>query len=359
MYLPAALKRGIRQPKSFVRSLPGLRSAALAIITILFLSFTAHAQDSATTRQHLDSLGARLETISKRQQSLADSVGDLRDSLLTRAISESFSKSLDEAKKNPGKLYQHGFNDHPIVSVIAFILLLLFLWFSFSFFANTALCRDASYDKNCTLKPVEDRPYSYSRVQLFWWTVIILFCYILFFALYGVLLPLNATVILLLGSGVAVHIFGKSMDKDQTRKNNDEEPARHQDLYNSRGFLTDILSDENGISIHRLQAVAFNIVYGLGFLSAFFGALSDASNKKYAYPLIEFEPWQLSLLGISAIGYLGLKSTENHPDTRGERKNTALREQRSGATQEQRTSAKSEALPPQEEPAIKRTDITG
>jgi hypothetical protein len=352
MYLPATLKRGNRHVESFIQSLAGLRSAALAIITLLFISFTAQAQgqDSATGEQ-LDNLGARLDTISKRQQSLSDSVSDLKDSVLARAISESFSRSLDEAKKHPEKLYQHGFNDHMVVSVIAFILLLLFLWFSFSFFANTALCRDASYDKSCTLKPVQQRPYSYSRVQLFWWTLIILFCYILFFALYGVLLPLNPTVILLLGSGVAVYIFGKSMDKDQIRKNNDEEPARHQDLHDSQGFLTDILSDENGISIHRLQAVAFNIVYGLGFLSAFFSALSDASNKKYAYPLIEFEPWQLSLLGISAIGYLGLKSSENHPDTRGERKNTALREERA--------SVKRESPPPQEQPAVKRTDITG
>lgn len=338
--------------------MPGLRSAAFTLIAILFISFATQAQDSAT-RQHLDNLGARLDTISKRQQSLTDSVSDLRDSVLDKVISESFSKSLEEAKKHPEKLYQHGFNEHPVISVIAFILLLLFLWFSFSFFSNTALCRDASYDKNCTLKPVKDRPYSYSRVQLFWWTLIILFCYILFFALYGVLLPLNASVILLLGSGVAIHIFAKSMDKDQIRKNNDEEPTRHQDLHNSQGFLTDILSDENGISIHRLQAVAFNIVYGLGFLSAFFSALSDASNKKYAYPLIEFEPWQLSLLGISAIGYLGLKSSENHPDTRGERKNTAMRKQRTSAMQEESTSAKRESLPPQEEPAVKRTDITG
>lgn len=331
--------------------MPGLRSAALAIITILFISFTAKGQQDSAAREQLNNLGARLDTISKRQQSLADSVASLKDSVLAKAISESFSKSLEEAKKHPEKLYQHGFKDHIIMSVLAFILLLLFLWFSISFFANTALCRDASYDETCTLKPVEHRPYSYSRVQLFWWTLIILFCYILFFALYGVLLPLNPTVILLLGSGVAVYIFGKSMDKDQIRKNNDESPARHQDLHNSQGFLTDILSDEHGISIHRLQAVAFNIVYGLGFLSAFFSALGDAANKRYAYPLIEFEPWQLSLLGISAIGYLGLKSSENHLDTRGERRNTAMREER--------TTARRESLPPQEEPAAKRTNITG
>lgn len=357
MFLPAALQKGHRQLKSIIRLLPGFRPAALALFTLLFMSLSAPAQDSTAMRQKLDSLGARLDSVNYRQQVLTDSVSNLRDSILTKVISESFSRSLEEAKKHPEKLYQYGFNSHPVISVIAFILLLLFLWYSFSFFANTALCRDASYDRSCTLKPVDRRPYSYSRVQLFWWTLIILFCYILFFALYGVLLPLNASVILLLGSGVAVYIFGKSMDKEQIRKNNDQEPARHQDLNDSRGFLTDILSDENGISIHRLQAVAFNIVYGLGFLSAFFSALSDAANKKYAYPLIEFEPWQLSLLGISALGYLGLKSSENHPDTRGARRNTALREQRA----EMSTRAKQESVitTPVEEPVVKRTDITG
>lgn len=351
MILPAAREKGYR-PSASTSPLPGLWSLAIALITFLFISVTAQGQDSLA-QQQLNNLGSRLDTISQHQQSLSDSIAKLKDSVLARAISESFSKSLEEAKKHPEKLYQYGFNDHKIISVVAFILLLLFLWYSISYFANTALCRDASYDKTCTLKPVEKRPYSYSRVQLFWWTLIILFCYILFFALYGVLLPLNSTVILLLGSGVAVYIFGRSMDKDQIKKNNEQEPTRHQDLHDSQGFLTDILSDENGISIHRLQAVAFNIVYGLGFLSTFFSALSDAANKKYAYPLIEFEPWQLSLLGVSAIGYLGLKSSENHPDTRGERKNTALREQRLNAK------AAHESTPPAEEPAVKRTDITG
>jgi len=34
----------------------------------------------------------------------------------------------------------------------------------------------------------------------------------------------------------------------------------------SQGFLLDILSDKTGVSIHRLQAVMFNLVFGVWFM---------------------------------------------------------------------------------------------
>lgn len=323
---------------------------SISILLILLLSTGPSFSQDSITQQNLNMLNQKVDTVTARQDSLNKKVDRLKDTILAKAISQSFSKSLEEAMKNPEKLYQHTFKDHPIASIVSYIFLGLLLWFSFSYFLNSALCRDGSYNPNCTLKPVKRRPYSYARVQLFWWTMIILFCYILFFALYGKLLALNSTVILLLGSGIAVFIFGKSMDKDQIEKNNNQSPARHQDLYDSGGFLSDILSDENGISIHRLQAVAFNIIYGIGFLSAFFSALNDVADKNYAYPFIEFEPWQLSLLGISAIGYLGLKSTENTLTTRGERIATARQQQNNGVAGPSPANS--------EEPVERKRDIT-
>jgi hypothetical protein len=141
--------------------------------------------------------------------------------------------------------------------------------------------------------------------------VIIILCYGSFFALYGNLIPLNPTCVMLLGGGLAIQIFGRTIDKSQIETDRKKNAGtgmatRHQDICPSDNLLTDILSDENGISIHRLQSLAFNVIYGIGFISYFISSMNDGK-----YPLITFEGWQLTLLGISAAGYLGVKTNEN------------------------------------------------
>jgi len=292
-----------------------LKLLAICCLSALFTP-TLRAQDSL------------LKKIDSNVSRLGMTVDSLKDSLHTRpdtAIANSFSASHDDALHHPEKLYLHPFPAHEVISIVTFIFLGFFLYKFFQYFLTTGLSRDESYDKNWTLKAVKDRTFSYGRVQLCFWTLIILFCFIWFYAWYGVLLPLNSTVVLLLGSGLAVFIFGKTIDKNQIDKDNkkdkndkEDRPLRHQDVENSRGFLTDILSDDTGISIHRLQAVAFNVIFGIGFLGSFFSNIVD-----HKYPFIEFESWQLSLLGISAAGYLGLKTSENDKSTKEDRKDIA------------------------------------
>ncbi|HEY0678187.1 MAG TPA: hypothetical protein VGD17_07865, partial [Chitinophagaceae bacterium] len=183
---------------------------------------------------------------------------------------------------------------------------------------------DASRDPATgLLRPVKERPFSFSRVQLFWWTMIVFFCYAWFFAHYGVLIPINPTVAILLGGGIAVLVFGKTIDNSQVKEDQPLPPSRHQDLYPSQGMLTDILSDESGISIHRLQAVIFNILFGIAFIYSF---LLNVTLENY--PFIDFDSWQFVLLGISAAGYLGIKANENNAGSRPERaaKSIAIRE---------------------------------
>jgi hypothetical protein len=171
------------------------------------------------------------------------------------------------------------------------------------------------------MRDEKDRPYSYARVQMFWWSIIIISCYGTFFVLYHRLIPLSPTCIILLGGSLAVQVFGKSIDNSQKEKDkelseelNNNLTTRHQDLHESKGLLIDILSDENGISMHRLQSVTFNIIYGLGFIGYFITAINCTQ-----YPFVEFEGWQLTLLGISAGGYLGLKASENGKGSQKER----------------------------------------
>jgi hypothetical protein len=68
----------------------------------------------------------------------------------------------------------------------------------------------------------------------------------------------------------------------------------------SQGFLTDILSDENGVSFHRLQMLVWTIILGLLFIHSVWTRLS----------MPEFPSTLLALQGITSGTYLGFKIPE-------------------------------------------------
>ena len=292
---------------------------SLCCFLLAFLFYSNVKAQTATDStvaadSNLQSLKNQVNTVSdsvKLNSAKVDSLSDqiTEDSAAKARIDSSFSQSLDYARQHPEKLY-HPTGGHKWMSFFGFLFLLLFISVSIYYAIRSALLRDVGFmikDGVQVLKPYKDCTFSYSRTQLFWWTLIIASCYITFFAFYDTLLPLNSTAVILIGSGIATYIFGRTIDRHQIEENNAIKPTRHQDIYVSNGFLTDILSDETGISIHRLQAVTFNIIYGLGYISYF---ISSISNRKY--PLIEFEQWQFVLLGISAAGYVGIKATSEN-----------------------------------------------
>jgi hypothetical protein len=238
------------------------------------------------------------------------------------ADSASLAASYEHQSHNPWELYPKPQKDFSLSGIIGFLLVVgvgLYL------FNSTTLCRDLSYNpKTNELRPLKDRPYSYSRVQLFWWTLIVLGCYVSFFIYSGNLLALNPTSVLLLGGTLATSIFGRVMDNNQIARDNDNSvedvPVRHQDIEKTKGLFLDIMSDEGGVTIHRFQAVVFNLVFGIGYIILFLKYV-----KLELYPLPTFEQWQLTLLGISAAGYLGLKSSENGPETIEKRQVEAIK----------------------------------
>ncbi|MEI9990952.1 MAG: hypothetical protein WDM86_13025 [Rhizomicrobium sp.] len=69
----------------------------------------------------------------------------------------------------------------------------------------------------------------------------------------------------------------------------------------SDGFLNDILSDQDGISLHRFQAVAWAAALGVIFMVF-------VVRSGVAMP--QLSVYELALLGISSGTYLGLKTTE-------------------------------------------------
>lgn len=273
---------------------------------------------SADTTDSLNALYARTEAISDSLQQLNDSIAQLK---IQAAITQFYdSGAVQQAKADPmGTIYKYEwkwrgkyFNVSPFgMSLI--ILIIVFL--SFRLVTDTGFLRDGGRDQDGNLLPVKQRPFSYSRAQLFWWTMIVLTCFIVFFTKTWYLLPLNVTCIVLLGLGAVVHIGGRMIDNRDREDAAIPDGTRKQDkVSRHHNFFRDLLSDGAGPSIHRFQSLVFNLLFGIGFV-IFFGINLAA----HQYPLIDFSEWQLALLGISSATYLGVKATENTPSSAGSR----------------------------------------
>ncbi|MBO9690721.1 hypothetical protein [Chryseobacterium sp.] len=222
-------------------------------------------------------------------------------------------------KKYPEILYKKKAKSFEASFWISFLL----IWIAgIALVMKTALCRDLSYSPEGTgLKPITERPYSFARMQVFWWTMIILSCYLSFYIYTGFLVALTPSAVILLAGGLGVSILGDTMNQTQMKENSNPVRLRHQDIKDSEGWLTDILSDGGGISIHRFQCLVFNLIFGIAFVFTF-----RDNVVAQIFPFLEFETWQLTLLGASAAGYLGFKLGENSKETKNEREVEAVTE---------------------------------
>jgi hypothetical protein len=150
---------------------------------------------------------------------------------------------------------------------------------------------------NKTPKP----PFSLAKTQLTFWTIIILSS---FLSLYihnekSSLVPeLTNVSLILLGISVGTTTLGKVIDESQ------KDNFRHQNNL-SKGLLIDILSDEKGVSVHRLQNVIWNIIVGFIYIRFVFVEINFPDEKIISDQL-------LALMGISSAAYLGIKVTENN-----------------------------------------------
>ncbi len=148
--------------------------------------------------------------------------------------------------------------------------------------------------------------FSLGRSQLAFWMVIIISSFIYVYLNANpqnytapVLAAVNLT---LLGITAGTTILSKAIDNSQ-RDSTTDNIVPQQD-YPSRGFLIDIISDENGVSIHRLQNVIWTVIIGTIYI-AYVSAKSLIPDEKVITDQL------LILMGISTGAYLGLKTTEN------------------------------------------------
>lgn len=144
------------------------------------------------------------------------------------------------------------------------------------------------------------KPFSLARTQLGVWTVIISCTYVYLgliknFSLQDI--AIDSTILALMGISAGTAAVGSVID-------NGTPPAQQGQQYPSDNFLMDILSDQNGVNIHRFQNVVWTIVAMTLFLCKVrytgCGELPTLSSTLIA------------LTGISSATYLGLKVNENN-----------------------------------------------
>ncbi len=221
----------------------------------------------------------------------------------------------------------------PHVLMIAWIVIYLFAVILLD--KKYLLLRDSS--------TAENKPYSLSRVQLAWWMGFVLCAFIaVVFNKYNTDMNIptfSDGILVVLGiSSITTAAATLTDVSDQsnsllTRHQNDEGGGKH--------FFIDILSDQNGVSVHRLQTVLFNLIFAVWFFlkvwknldffhDAYKGYLADANpvldaakavqaralhlkalNDSFAAIIPNFNQNALVLLGLSSGTYIAIKTTEN------------------------------------------------
>lgn len=183
-------------------------------------------------------------------------------------------------------------------SVVGIILILLFLLIAITK-AGIDFLRDDVGKKDM---PVDFKaPFSLSRTQFAFWTVVVLFCFFYVWILKGSTIEISGNVLALLGISAGTALGGKLLDQKDLR--DPQIKHRHQEENDSRSLLLNIISDERGISIHRFQNVVFSIAIACYFL------FSVVNEKQFP----ELDGGLMTLMGISSGTYLTLKSKENTP----------------------------------------------
>lgn len=190
---------------------------------------------------------------------------------------------------------------------------------------NSDIIRDSmplSFDALAATKDFR-RPYSLAQSQMMWWFALILAAFIYIAIIkQGVdnILQEQSLILMGIGTGTALGAAIVEQAKPTNPKFTRFEElaqlikaagavapsaltAEYLSLANqlkSENFIKDVLSDVDGVSLHRFQSFAWTVVIGVFF------AFSTYFNQ--AMPV--FDKYLLAVLGISGATYLGFKIPE-------------------------------------------------
>lgn len=197
-------------------------------------------------------------------------------------------------------------------------------WALFAILTACIVLCDRKFNMLRDLSKASPRPYSFSRVQLAWWSVIIISAFTTIMLQTGHAPNLHSSTLVLLGISAGTTAVARVIDLADQQNSL---VFRHQDIKTSNFFL-DLLSDQNGVSIQRFQAIIFNAVFGIWFIASVLGNLGDPNycltdfakgdpnlaqcllhTTDFLIPIVSDN--NLILLGLSSATYAALKITEN------------------------------------------------
>lgn len=166
------------------------------------------------------------------------------------------------------------------------------------------------------------RPFSLAQTQMTWWFALVLAAYLFLFLATGDVPALTGQALTLMGIGTGTALGAALVEQNKANAKQERfngllaqistNPvtdniaalrAQARDLAQqlaSKNFLTDILTDVDGISLHRFQSFVWTMAIGAIFI------VEVVVRRQ----LPEFDPYTLGVLGISAGTYLGFKIPE-------------------------------------------------
>jgi len=203
----------------------------------------------------------------------------------------------------------------PIRSKVGWVLIIGIIILFLAVALKTDILRDSIMDPDAFLAAAKKmakyqnvtdvnkipKPFSLSRSQLAIWTAVISCSYIYlelvkYFPVKDI--PIDSTLLLLMGISAGTAAAGNLI-------NNTSTPQQQGPDLPSEGFFKDILSDQNGINIHRFQNVIWTIIAVMLYLGKI--PVVTCGN------LPTLDSTLIALTGISSATYLGLKINENTP----------------------------------------------
>lgn len=168
-----------------------------------------------------------------------------------------------------------------VVALIAFVYLC----------RHTPVIRGGTPDQT-----LAERPYSLSLFQMGFWFFLVIASYVFIWLICDELNTITDSVLGLIGIGAATAV-GAKMINDRSSGSADAPVVGH-------GFISDVISDKTGVSIHRLQMFVWTLVLGVIFIASVYNDLA----------MPEFSGTLLGLMGISSGTYLGVKTTAGKND---------------------------------------------
>lgn len=152
--------------------------------------------------------------------------------------------------------------------------------------------------------------YSWSRVQLAWWTLIVLTAFATILLIDREAPNLDSSTLILIGISTATIATARAIDV------NDQDKLRALPPRDSQGLIIDILSDQTGVSIPRFQNVLFNFIFGIWFIGEVLANLIQMPGGGIDAIMPVITTNNLILLGLSSATYAALKVTENNSATK-------------------------------------------